>query len=74
MQRVVATHSTLVKERQEDMNRVLLIHTGGTLGMAGRRPHALTPGAFFRTVRERAPELSTLSKIELELFSYLDSS
>lgn len=49
------------------------MHTGGTLGMSGRRPHALKPGAFFRTVRERVPELTQLAHLEFELFSNLDS-
>ena len=33
------------------MKRLLLIHTGGTLGMKGRRPHALKPGAFLSTLK-----------------------
>lgn len=49
------------------------MHTGGTLGMSGRRPHALKPGAFFRTVRERVPELTKLAHLEFELFSNVDS-
>jgi L-asparaginase len=55
------------------MRRLLLVHTGGTLGMSGRRPHALKPGAFFRTVRERVPELTKLAHLEFELFSNVDS-
>lgn len=55
------------------MRRLLLVHTGGTLGMSGRRPHALKPGAFFRTVRQRVPELTKLARLEFELFSNLDS-
>lgn len=55
------------------MRRLLLVHTGGTLGMSGRRPHALKPGAFFRTVRERVPELTKLAHLEFEVFSNLDS-
>ncbi|MDY7230509.1 asparaginase [Hyalangium rubrum] len=56
------------------MPKVLLLHTGGTLGMAGGRPSALRPAAFFRTLKQRAPELFHLADIELELFSNLDSS
>jgi L-asparaginase len=56
------------------MPRVLLLHTGGTLGMAGGRPSALRPAAFFKTLKARAPELFQLADIELELFSNLDSS
>jgi L-asparaginase len=56
------------------MKRVLLIHTGGTLGMRGRRPHALKPGAFLSTLKARVPELFDLAHIELDLFSNVDSS
>ncbi|MBU8898379.1 L-asparaginase 1 [Corallococcus sp. H22C18031201] len=56
------------------MPRVLLLHTGGTLGMAGGRPSALRPAAFFKTLRKRAPELFQLADIELELFCNVDSS
>lgn len=42
--------------------------------MAGRRPSALKPGAFFRTLRERVPELFQLADIELDLFSNHDSA
>lgn len=56
------------------MPRILLLHTGGTLGMAGGRPSALRPAAFFKTLKARAPELFQLAEIELELFSNLDSS
>jgi L-asparaginase len=56
------------------MPKVLLLHTGGTLGMAGGQPSALRPSAFFRTLKQRAPELFRLADIELELFSNLDSS
>lgn len=55
------------------MKRLLLVHTGGTLGMAGRRPGALEPGAFFTTLKARVPELFELAHLELELFSNLDS-
>lgn len=56
------------------MKRVLLIHTGGTLGMRGRKPHALKPGAFLDTLKTRVPELFELADVELELFSNIDSS
>ena len=49
------------------------MHTGGTLGMSGRRPDALKPGSFFRTLHQRIPELSKLAHLEFELFSNLDS-
>lgn len=41
--------------------------------MTGRRPNALKPGSFFRTVRERVPELTQLARLEFELFSNIDS-
>jgi L-asparaginase len=55
------------------MPRILLLHTGGTLGMAGGRPSALKPAAFLETLSTRAPELFELADIELELFSNVDS-
>jgi L-asparaginase len=55
------------------MKRLLLVHTGGTLGMTGRRPKALKPGAFFRTLNERVPELTQLARLEFEVFSNVDS-
>ncbi|MFT3706469.1 MAG: asparaginase [Archangium sp.] len=55
------------------MKRLLLLHTGGTLGMTGRRPDALKPGSFFRTVQERVPELTKLAQLEFEVFSNIDS-
>ncbi len=55
------------------MKNILLIHTGGTLGMSGRKPNALKPGSFFRTVRERVPELTKLARLEFEVFSNIDS-
>ena len=42
--------------------------------MRGNRPHALKPGAFLETLRARVPELFDLARIELELFSNVDSS
>ncbi len=55
------------------MKNILLLHTGGTLGMSGRRPNALKPGPFFRTLRKRVPELGQLAHLEFEFFSNLDS-
>ena len=54
--------------------RILMLHTGGTLGMAGGRPSALRPAPFARTLRQRVPELAELADVRLELFSNLDSS
>jgi L-asparaginase len=55
------------------MKKILLIHTGGTLGMSGRRPNALKPDSFFRIVQQRVPEITKLARIEFELFSNIDS-
>jgi L-asparaginase len=56
------------------MPKILLLHTGGTLGMAGGKPSALKPSSFFKTLKRRVPELFELADIELELFSNVDSS
>lgn len=56
------------------MKRILLLHTGGTLGMSGKGPGGLRPGMFFRTLKDRVPELFELAHLELDLFSNLDSS
>jgi len=53
---------------------VLLLHTGGTLGMVRGRPHTLRPAPFAESLRARVPELTELANIELELFSNTDSS
>lgn len=42
--------------------------------MRGRRPGPLVPGAFFRTLKARIPELFRLADLDLELFSNVDSS
>lgn len=41
--------------------------------MTGRRPDALKPGSFFKTVRAKIPELTRLAQIDFELFSNIDS-
>lgn len=56
------------------MKRVLLLHTGGTLGMAGGRPDVLRPGTYAEALLERIPELEKLAQIDLEIFSNRDSS
>ncbi|MHB8878482.1 MAG: asparaginase [Myxococcaceae bacterium] len=55
------------------MPKILLLHTGGTLGMAGGRPSALRPASFFKTLKTRVPELFELADVELELFCNVDS-
>ena len=54
--------------------RILLLHTGGTLGMAGGPAVGAAAGAFSRTLRERIPELASSPRCELELFSNVDSA
>ena len=55
--------------------RVLLLHTGGTLGMQPRDPdQALAPNEFASTVLEHVPELSKLAQIETRVLFNLDSS
>lgn len=56
------------------MKRVLLLHTGGTLAMAGNRSSGLRPTDFFQTLRKRAPEILGMARVEFELFSNLDSA
>jgi L-asparaginase len=56
------------------MPRILLLHTGGTLGMSGGRPGSLRPAAFFKTLRARAPELFELADLTLERHSDVDSA
>ncbi len=51
--------------------RVLLLHTGGTLGMSG---HPLEPGAFGARLLQAVPELGRLATIEVRIVCNLDSS
>src|SRR5262249_18416136 len=53
--------------------RVLMLHTGGTLGMAGGRPSALRPAPFARTLRDPRPAPAELADVGLEVFSNGDS-
>ncbi|MFB6262226.1 MAG: asparaginase [Bradymonadaceae bacterium] len=53
------------------MKRVLLIHTGGTLGMTGT---PLEPGAYANAITERLPELPKIADIETVIPFNLDSS
>lgn len=58
------------------MNRgVLILHTGGTLGMRPREPdRALAPDEFGSTVLEHVPELERIAEIDTRLLFNLDSS
>lgn len=54
------------------MPKVLLLHTGGTLGMEG--PGPLRPGPFEDALRKRVPELWEIADLDLEIFANVDSS
>jgi L-asparaginase len=54
---------------------VLILHTGGTLGMtAGRRPSPLQPDTWSQAILTRVPELAELARIETRILCNLDSS
>ncbi len=55
--------------------RVLILHTGGTLGMRPREPdHALEPEEFGSAILERVPEAAEIASIEARVFCNIDSS
>lgn len=54
--------------------QILILHTGGTLGMVGKRPSPLRPGRFIQTLRQQVPELWRIAEIDLEIISNIDSS
>src|SRR5262245_46818341 len=63
-------------------SRVLLLHTGGTLGMA-RREHGahhgvltapLAPDRYQQTLLEQVPELRALADVTVRVLFHLDSS
>jgi L-asparaginase len=56
------------------MKRVLILHTGGTLGMAPSGDRALAPDRFQRALVEQVPELAALAEIETRILYQLDSS
>jgi L-asparaginase len=56
------------------VKRVLLLHTGGTLGMSGRRPTPLHPDAYANAILTRVPELAELATVETRILCNLDSS
>jgi len=56
------------------MPKVLLLHTGGTLGMEAGRPGPLRPGPFEDALRRRVPELWEIAEIDVEIFANVDSS
>ena len=56
------------------MKRVLILHTGGTLGMSARRPSALAPDTYAHEIVTRVPELAALATIDTRILCNLDSS
>jgi len=56
-------------------SRILLIHTGGTLGMApSGMPSSLAPGPSLEAILGQVPELSRLADLHLEVPFNLDSA
>lgn len=54
--------------------RILILHTGGTLGMRPRQPdEALAPDEFNDTVLGAVPELQEIADVEGRVFCNLDS-
>ncbi len=53
------------------MKRVLILHTGGTLGMEGSPLH---PGSFNAELLEHVPELDRLADLDVRIVCNLDSS
>ncbi|MEO0602060.1 MAG: asparaginase, partial [Myxococcota bacterium] len=53
------------------MKRVLILHTGGTLGMEGS---PLQPGSFSAKLLEHVPELELLAEVDVRIVCNLDSS
>jgi L-asparaginase len=54
--------------------RILMLHTGGTLGMEAPAPGPLRPGHFERMLRDHVPELERIAHVDFEVFCNLDSS
>jgi L-asparaginase len=54
--------------------RILILHTGGTLGMRPREPHfALAPDEFGATILEQVPEVNEIARVEARVFCNIDS-
>lgn len=57
------------------MRKILLLHTGGTLGMApSGEPASLAPGRFLGHLLEQVPELGQLAELSVEVPFNQDSS
>lgn len=55
-------------------SRVLLVHTGGTLGMAAGGDAGLAPGPSLACILEQVPELRELADLDLKVAFNRDSS
>jgi L-asparaginase len=55
------------------MKRILLIHTGGTFGMA-LKDGVFAPSAFVQRILEFVPEIKQIAEIESSIVSNIDSS
>ncbi len=53
---------------------LLMLHTGGTLGMEAPGPGPLRPGHFERMLKKGVPELERIADVDFEVFCNLDSS
>lgn len=57
------------------MPRILLLHTGGTLGMApSGTPSSLSPGPYLDHILEKVPELRNLANLTVEVPFNCDSA
>ncbi|MEW5854594.1 MAG: asparaginase [Myxococcota bacterium] len=56
------------------MKKVLMLHTGGTLGMSGRRPTPLKPDVYTHQLLTHVPELKNLADVEVQILWNMDSS
>ena len=55
--------------------RVLILHTGGTVGMRPRQPgHPLEPDEFGSAIVEQVPEVTMIADVEGRVFCNIDSS
>jgi L-asparaginase len=61
--------------KPQPSSHILLLHTGGTLGMApSGTPSSLSPGPFLDHLLERLPELRELAQLRLEVPFNCDSA
>ena len=67
--RLTYVKSTL--RHSDTMARVLLLHTGGTLGMTGS---PLKPDAYNSAITDAVPEISELADVDTDIVFNLDSS